>query len=323
MRSFISNSETPAASFNAGIFWLLALLVILCLGVEVGTRCEFARVSRIQDRISGEKEAFLALRPGTAGSPRNVVLVGNSLLLAGVDIPLLNTLSSGGFSYSRLVIEQTQYADWFFGLRRLLSEGARPDAVVLVFGANHWLADAVRGEYFAYELMRPLDVFSVARELGLDRTTASNYFFASLSSWLGGRAEIRKFLLSEIVPDLEQFVKKLNDGPPVYPADDVVFDKARERMRRLKALCEGYGVQLVTVLYPTEQANAPWDALAKAANAAALPIVIPVAKMGYPRALYADGYHLNTEGMDRFTHDLIAPLENAVRAPEVNHPARS
>src|SRR5581483_955276 len=143
MRSFISNSETPAASFNAGIFWLLALLVILCLGVEVGTRCEFARVSRIQDRISGEKEAFLALRPGTAGSPRNVVLVGNSLLLAGVDIPLLNTLSSGGFSYSRLVIEQTQYADWFFGLRRLLSEGARPDAVVLVFGANHWLADAV------------------------------------------------------------------------------------------------------------------------------------------------------------------------------------
>jgi len=167
----------------------------------------------------------------------------------------------------------------------------------------------VRGEYFAYELMRPLDIFSLARELELDRTTASNYFFASLSAWLGGRADIRKFILSTMLPDLEDFVGWLRPGPPSYPGADVVFNKVRDRMARLKTLCESHGIPLITVLYPTLQVKDPFDALAKAADAATLPLVIPVAKIAYPSELYSDGYHLNAQGMERFTRDLVAPLE--------------
>ena len=316
MRSYISNSETPVMSFNSAIFWLLALIVLLCLCAEVGTRYGFHRLSRIQNRIYGEKADFLRLRLGN-GTPRNVALVGNSLLLFSVDVPLLNRLGSGQFHYSRLAIENTQYEDWFFGLQRLFDEGAQPDAVVLVLDATHWLSDAVRGEYFAYELMRTVDTFHLSRELALDRTTASTYFFASLSSWLGGRAEMRKFLLSKVIPNLEQFVKMLGDGPLQYPAADVVFDKTQGRMRRLKALCERYSVQLVTVLHPTNQLHAPFDPLIQAANASTLPIVIPVAKMRYSSELYSDGYHLNALGMDRFTRDLISPLENALLGNEI------
>jgi hypothetical protein len=323
MRSSTSNFEIPKVSFKAAILWILALIIIFCLGAEIGTRYGFSRFSRIQNRIHTEKAAFMRLRPETIDTPRNVVFVGNSLLLFSVDVPLLNKLGSGWFNYSRLVLEQTQYVDWLFGLQRLLHEGSRPDTVVLVFGANHWLADTVRAEYFAYELMQPFDIFSVAREINLDRTVASNYFFASFSAWLGGRAEIRKFLLSNVIPDLEQFVRTLNDGPPLYPADSVVFDKARTRMTRMKALCESYGVQLVTVLHPTNQVKDPFDVLTQAANASALPMVIPVAKMTYPRKLYSDGYHLNMLGMDRFTRDLLSPLEDVLRGNEGRFPPRS
>src|SRR5215510_4512308 len=218
MRLSTSNFDMVSPMFNRATAWLVAIVVILSLGVEFGTRYGFHRISHIQQRIYAEKSAFLSLRPGAAGAPRTVALVGNSFLLFSVDIDLLNKIGSGGFQYSRLVIEQTQYLDWVFGLERLLSEGARPDALVLVLGANHWLADGVRGEYFAHELMQPLDAFNVAHELDLDRTTASNYFFASLSSWLGGRAEIRKFILSNVLPNLQNFAGKLNTGPPVYPA---------------------------------------------------------------------------------------------------------
>jgi len=310
MRLFTSNSELSTASFNRASAYLIATLGLLYLCCELGTHYGFQRLSRIQQRLRGEKMALLAVRPAAPGAPRNVVIVGNSLLLASVDIPLLNKLGSGQCNYSRLVLEQTQYVDWYFGLKRLFDEGAHPDAIVLVFGAHHWLADAVRGEYFAHELMRPLDVFQVAHELDLDRTTASNYFFASFSSWLGGRAEVRKFILSTILPDLQDFVGKLSPGPPSYPAEEVIFSKARERMVRLKTLCDSHSVQLITVLHPTLQARTPFDTLAKAAEAAALPLVLPVAKLAYPSDLYADLYHLNARGMEHFTRDLVAPLES-------------
>ena len=323
MRSSTSNSEYPRAPFTSAILWLLGLIVLICLCAEIGTRYGFSRVSRIQNRVDQEKTAFLTLHPGSSGAPRNIAIVGNSLLLFSVDIPLLNSLGSGKFHYSRFVLEQTQYVDWFFGLQRLFNEGARPDGIVLVLGANHWLADAVRGEYFAYELMRPLDIGNVARELNLDRTTASNYFFASLSAWLGGRAEIRKFLLSNIIPDLEQFVRVLNGGPPSYPGDDLIFEHTQERMERIKSLCERYGVQLVSVLHPTLQSQAPFAALSRAANVSGLPLVIPVAKMEYPNSFYFDGYHLNTQGMDRFTRDLLHPLEAALLANNAKLPSPS
>jgi hypothetical protein len=305
-----SNSELTTASFNCASAYLVAALGLLYLCCELGTHYGFQRISRIQQRIRGEKMALLAVRPAAPGAPRNVAMVGNSLLLASVDVPLLNQLGSGKFNYTRLAVEQTQYVDWYFGLKRLFDEGAHPDAIVLVFGARHWLADAVRGEYFAHELMRPLDVFQLAHELNLDRTTASNYFFASFSSWLGGRAEIRTFILSNILPDLQHFVGKLNPGPPSYLAEEVIISKVRERMARLKTLCDSHGVQLITVLPPTLQARTPFDALAKAAEAAALPLVLPVAKLAYPSALYADMYHLNKRGMERFTRDLVVPLES-------------
>jgi hypothetical protein len=305
-----SNSELSTASFNRASAYLATTLGLLYLCCELGTHYGFQRISRIQQRIHGEKMALLAVRPAAPGTPRNVAMVGNSLLLSSVDVPLLNQLGSGEFNYSRLVVEQTQYADWYFGLKRLFGEGAHPDAIVLVFGARHWLADTVRSEYFAHELMRPRDVFQLSHELDLDRTTAANYFFASFSAWLGGRAEMRKFILSHMLPDLQHFVGKLNPASPSYPAEEMIFSKVRERMVRLKTLCESHGVQLLTVLHPTLQARAPFDIFAKAAEAAALPLVLPVAKLAYPSALYADLYHLNAQGMERFTRDLVAPLES-------------
>ena len=135
---------------------------------------------------------------------------------------------------------------------------------------------------------------------------------SSLSSWLGGRTEIRKFILSNVLPDLQDFVGVLNTGAPIYPPDTIVFAKARERMARLRTICENYGIQLITVLHPTRQDRAPFNALATAADAAGVPLLIPVAKMAYPNELYSDGFHLNAQGMEHFTRDLVSPLEETL-----------
>ena len=310
MLSSTFNSETDSTAYDRGIRALLISLIAICLLFELGTRFGLPRLSRIQERVRSERLDLLASRPDGHGGTKTVAVLGNSLLLWSIDFSLLNKLGAGNFRYSRFVIESTQYWDWYFGLRRLFAEGARPDVVALLIGANHWLEDSIEGEYFAYELLRPSDVVLLRTELNLDRTTASKYFFASWSSWLGSRAIVRKNLLRLIFPDLERFTRKLV-GPPTYPNAAIAYDKAVKRMRGLKSVSEENGVKLVVILHPTLDARAPFNPVLAAADAAGVPVIAPV-HLEYTSDLYSDGYHLNTAGMEKFTRDLIAPLEQSL-----------
>lgn len=299
-----------AADYNRATKRLLISLLAIYLLCELVARYGLPHMSRIQARIRDEKRALLSERQN--GAPKSVVFVGNSLLLWSLDVPLLNRLSSGDFRYSRLVIENTQYWDWYFGLRRMLAEGARPDVVAVLIGANHWLEDSVEGEYFAHALLRPTDTLLLRQQLNLDRTTASSYFFASLSAWLGSRAIIRKNFLRLLFPDVEQFTRKLITLPS-YPEGDRAKVAATQRLHDLKSLCESFGVRLVVVLHPTLDRRAPFDALRTAAGLAGVELIAPV-HLEYPESFYSDGYHLNATGMERFSRDLLPALELRLRA---------
>lgn len=308
------NSEPRAAAYVRATILLLASLVLLCCLFEVGARFALPRMSRIQNRIREDKLAVLSTRSDRTEGIKNVAIVGNSLLLWSIDFNALNRLSSGHFRYSRLVVENTKYWDWYFGLRHLLAEGARPDVVAILIGSNHWLEDSVEGESFAYELLRPLDVMLLRRQLNLDRTTASTYFFVSGSSWLGNRAVIRKNLLRLIFPDFELFTRRLT-VPPRFPQAEIAYKKAIARMRDLANVCQSYGVRLAIILHPTLNNREPFETIRDAAGIAGLPVIAPV-HMDYASRLFSDGYHLNHAGMKKFTGDLSPQLEERLQSME-------
>jgi hypothetical protein len=310
----LSTSSSEAAAYHRAIWQLLMALLALCLLAELFARVALPRMSHVIERVYSERQALLAESGRSDGGTKNVVMLGNSLLLWGVDVRLLNFLGSGKFRYSRFVIENTQYWDWYFGLRRLLAEGARPSAAVLLLGASHWLGNAVEGEFFAHTLMRSNDLFLLREQLGLDRTTASNYWFASWSSWLGSRSLVRKNLLRLIFPDIERLTRRLNVRS-AYPMAEMAYKQATRRLGDLKAVSDSFGVALVVVLHPTLNEQEAFEPIREAIVAAGLPVVAPV-HMEYPRSWFTDGFHLNHIGMEKFTQDLAPALEAELDALE-------
>src|SRR5260370_34861242 len=81
------------------------------------------------------------------GEPPSVLLVGNSLLLHGVELDRLQALTSSRMRIYPIFLEATGYYDWLYGLRRLFRQGARPQVVVVGVGVNYFLKGGMRQDY--------------------------------------------------------------------------------------------------------------------------------------------------------------------------------
>jgi len=53
-------------------------------------------------------------------------MLGNSLLLEGVEFPGLSRDLRPEIEARRFVVDNTSYLDWYYGIRSLLRRGARP-----------------------------------------------------------------------------------------------------------------------------------------------------------------------------------------------------
>src|SRR6185295_4653700 len=117
MPSFTSSSESATARKRPGLnraAWLLIGVAILIYGgAEAGARLGFSRISKLHHRIMTEQQAALAIRPAPSGSPPTLLVVGNSLLLEGLDFPRFTKEVSPRFQASRFVVEGTAYNDWY------------------------------------------------------------------------------------------------------------------------------------------------------------------------------------------------------------------
>lgn len=304
MHSSISNSERTVRSATVALLLGCAALIVF---FEAGARFGFQKISRIQSRILSERKRFLDTRDSNA-----VVLLGNSLLVSDVDMEQLeNELKASAGSrlaFSRFAIEQTGYLDWYFGLKNLFARGARPGTVVLLFDASHWLSKSVRGEYFAYELLAGRDLVELGTELGLDRTTLSAYGFANISAWLGGRSEIRKFILGRILFSIQPFLERIGRRPFSFPSSEDAYPLIHARMAELKRLCEEYGVRLVVAIPPTLDGIEPQEAILRAGEALGVRALRPAAPGTYDRTLFSDGYHLSPAGAFDFSHKFADSL---------------
>src|SRR6266567_3933514 len=134
MHSSISSSEPidrslPVAKANFrprhAIIAILASVACVMLSAELLSRFAFPRISQIESRITRDEHQIMAIASADRNSPPTVLLVGNSLLLRGLEYPRIRTELAPDAQVFRLVIENTEYLDWHYGLRHMFESGVR------------------------------------------------------------------------------------------------------------------------------------------------------------------------------------------------------
>jgi hypothetical protein len=302
-----SSSEERALkpSYVRPIIGTLFMLVFMFAVLETATRLGFKRISRIESRTNAEYLAALGTRQSGPSDP-TIMLVGNSLLRDGVDYDELRRTMALRAKPVRFVIESTTYIDWHSGIKRLLSEGARPDRVVLCLSLYDFLSNTIRGEYSAFYLIRTPDLVSVGKEAGFDLTGTADLFFARYSMFYAGRKNLRTFVLSSLNPAYAGILHQFTTHPGQPLTDAEVLAHAAPRLIELRSLCAQYSVDFEFILPPGFGTGS--QGLIEAGRRSGTSVLVPVPQNSFALEMYSDGYHLNHDGAVRFTKILASKL---------------
>jgi hypothetical protein len=279
------------------------MIAAIYLVFEMGTRMGVARLSKITSRVHSEYKQAIAVKHGP---PTQVLFLGNSLMEAALEMPRVQKALRPESRAERLIIEQTNYFDWYYGMRRLFDEGARPDVVVLSLTARNLVSAGVRGEYFAHYMMKASDLPSVAAALDLHPTEALNMLFANFSHFYGMRSEIRKVVMGRLMPDTRSLMALITrtDSRPL--SDEEVRTGAITRLREYKETANRYGADFVFMMPPLVDSERS-DIVARAGEAVNVPVVAtPPGR--FKRQQFLDGYHLSPAGAVIYTEEMIPRL---------------
>src|SRR5262249_10995642 len=196
-----SGSKSRAMAYATMLVAICAALVLL---LELVSKSLLQHHSETYARVSHQYAEALLVRPAAAAEPTSVLMVGNSLLLEGVDVDRLRELTSGSLRIYPIFLEATGYYDWLYGLQRLFRQGARPQVVVIGVGVNGFLGSGVRQDYSPMMFFDARDVLNVASDLKLDRTATSNLLLAHSSAFWDTRSVIRTQILRLAIPRCEE-----------------------------------------------------------------------------------------------------------------------
>lgn len=291
---------------------LLTLCALFAAGLEFGVRYFLPRVGSIHPRLDREHAQADKMRP-VPGEPVPVLTIGNSLMQKGINFRLLNEKLLPEYKVTRFVVEDTNYLDWYYGLRRLFCEGARPKVVILVLNARQLLAPNVQDDAFAELLMDSRDLLSVKRTLASDNTVTSNLLAAHLSHFYGARTDLHKWILVRLMPDFPVLASRLRPPNPPLAADEEIEKQATERLRQISTLCAQYGAQFVFVMPPSNAVRDGSAAIQLAGSQVGVPVLVPIQPQELPSNLYSDGFHLNYKGAVVFTQALSSSLRQTLR----------
>ena len=312
MHSSISSSEPAAplalrqrpAPYAKGAGVTLLLLALILAALETGTRVVFRRVSRLENRIMVDHRNALSLRPGTKP---HILLLGNSLLLEGLDYDALHKSLAPDAEVTRFVIEGTTYYDWYYGIRRLLASGSRPDRIVLCMSALNLLGAGIRGDYSAYYLFQTQDIAGIARSIHYDTTKASNLVFARYSLFYAARNNMRNFILGKVDPAYSALINHIQFSRSQLPPSNEIEHSAEQRLRALNSECARYRVPFVFLIPPAIDAHGERELL-EAGRLSGTSVSVPIAGGTLPADLFRDGFHLNSRGAAVFTDALARDL---------------
>ncbi len=241
-------------------------------------------------------------------------MVGNSLLLDGVDIRRLHGLTSRKLRIYPIFLEGTGYYDWLYGLRHLFRQGARPQVVVIGLEGYSALADSV-SDQSPMLLFGPLDILDVASELRLGHTETSNLLLSHVSTFWGMRSFFRRRILSGLVPHYQDLFPFIRPSDLTIPKGPELETSVTFRLRTLRELCEAHGAKLILLIPPTPASENAVRRMAVAAGNAGVETLVPIEPSALPdRFYYADHFHLNSDGAVRFTSALAVDLPKTIAA---------
>jgi hypothetical protein len=313
MPSFTSDSKSAATTYAKA---LAAFCAVLILVFETSSVYLLKHQSGTYARISRQYDEALKIRPTEASEPPSVLMVGNSLLLHGVQLNRLQELTSSRMRLYPIFLEATGYYDWLYALHGLFLRGARPQVVVLGVGVNYFLANGVRQDYAPMMFFSARDTLAVAAELKLDRTATSNLLLAHSSTFWDTRSAIRMQVLNHMVPHLEDLFSLVNQKPAV-PEGREFAEITIPRLQRLREMCETNGARLILLVPPTLDSGNAISEMTAAAQAAGVEVSVPIDPATLSAKFYQpDGMHLNRDGAVLFTSALARELPEKVAAHE-------
>jgi hypothetical protein len=309
MPSSISDSKTRALAHAITLVGICAGLIV---AIEITSVYLLRHNSATYARISRQYDEAVKVRPAGPGAPPSVLLVGNSLLLHGVELDRLQALTSSRVRIYAIFLEATGYYDWLYGLRRLFRQGARPQVVVVGVGVNYFLNSAVRQDYSPMLFFDARDTLAVASDLHLDRTAESNLLLAQASNFWDTRSAIRTQILSHVVPHLEDLFLLVNPRPAI-PEGRAFEEIAIPRLQRMNQLCEANGAKLILLVPPTLSSENAVSQMTYAAHTAGVEVLVPIDPAALSAKFYQrDGMHLNSLGAVLFTSALAKDLPERV-----------
>lgn len=311
MRSSISDSKRPAVSYAKV---LLGICVLVIIGFEISSCYLLDHFSLTYKRISRQYEQAATVQRAGPGDPPSVLIVGNSLLLHGIQLDRLRALTSASMQIYPVFLEATGYYDWLYALRKMFREGARPDVVVIGVGVNYFLSNSIRQDYAPMLFFDGRDTFALASDLHLDRTATSNLWLAHVSTFWDTRSAIRTQVLNHFVPHLEDLFLLVSPRPSIPQGREFV-EIAIPRLQRLRDLCETHGAKLILLVPPTLSSGSAVNEMAYAARTVRVDVSVPIDPAELSAKFYQpDGMHLNREGAGLFTSALAKDLPGRVTA---------
>jgi hypothetical protein len=305
MPSSISNFKDPAFSYAKVLIGICVACAVL---MEILTSYSLKRHSETYARVAQQYTEALKARPSSPGEPASVLMVGNSLLLYGVDVDRLQTLTSGRIRIYPIFLEATGYYDWLYGLQRLFRDGARPQLVVMGVGMNSFFADSVRRDYAPMMFFDARDAFAVASDLKMDRTATADLLLSHSSAFWDLRGVIRIQVLRHTIPHCRELFSLLTSQSVIPPPRE--FDaSANARLTRLRELCESYGAKLIILVPPAPSSEDSVRRLTIASRKAGVDTLVPIDPASLSARYYLpDEIHLNPDGAQLFTTALATYL---------------
>ena len=313
MPSSTSGSKSQAIAYAKALAAICAAFILV---FEIASVYLLKHQSATYTRISHQYDEALKIRPAAVGEPPSVLMVGNSLLLHGVQLNRLQELTSSRMRLYPIFLEATGYYDWLYALHGLFLRGARPQVVVMGVGVNYFLENGVRQDYAPMMFFNARDTLAVASDLKLDRTATSNLLLAHSSTFWDTRSAIRMQVLNRIVPHLEDLFSLVNQKPAV-PEGREFAEMTIPRLQRLRELCEANGAKLILLVPPTLDSESAVNEMITAAQSAGVEVSVPIDPAALSARFYQpDGMHLNRDGAVLFTSALAKDLPEKVAAHE-------
>ena len=310
MPSFTSDSDRAGRTQQLDRFTIVLLcsVFVLLAMLELLSRDRFDSTSRVQRRELSERSALLAVRDDAANQDPHIAMIGNSLMLEGVDLSDLTAKLDTHYVAVPYFVLGTTYYDWYFGLKRLFAEGMRPRYVLLGLSPNQLSSSDVRGDMSSRYLIQKSDLLEAARQTHMDATRASGFILAHFSEYYSTREITRGYVMSRVLPTVGDFLHRKYSGfrdPTISSA--VLQPLAASRLASLDRLCRENGARFLFVVPPSYQEGA--GPIMAAGKEDGVPVLQPVGEKEFDASKFQeDGIHLNGEGAKIFTARLAELL---------------